>query len=123
MGALIDSATAGSGNERLAFLLLRRAAELSAAKVWSTPKVFEEMVPCRRPANISEARRRFDADLLGVGLSHGRICEGGECSDRCGVLVLDGVTTAEESEALIEHGEAIFAKRQAKAAKDVQERN
>eukprot|EP00928_Gymnodinium_smaydae_P091051 TRINITY_DN74751_c0_g1_i1.p1 TRINITY_DN74751_c0_g1~~TRINITY_DN74751_c0_g1_i1.p1 ORF type:complete len:434 (-),score=51.52 TRINITY_DN74751_c0_g1_i1:503-1735(-) len=111
-----DALVAGTAPEFVSLLLFKHSAMLAANRTWSSaPRVLEEDVACRKPINVSDGWRKFDDKLLALELEHGRVCEGGWCPARCGLLVLDGAISASEASQLRALGAEVLAK---KAEKD-----
>jgi len=114
-GLIEDAPQQSRGSDtrmRLAFLLLRHAADLAVRKTWEEKHFLEDPVPCRQPAFKSDAHRKFDAELQEVPVVPGRQCTDGACArDRCGLVVLDNVLLPEEVEALKSHAGAAGAER------------
>lgn len=103
---------ADASKTRLAWNLLKRAASAAARAAWEQRRPhLQEHVPCRRPANSSQLKRRFDGELLDLELTSGRVCHNGVCpEDACGLTVLDGVIPKQEIEDLLEHAKSIEEK-------------
>eukprot|EP00927_Polykrikos_kofoidii_P054777 TRINITY_DN49148_c0_g1_i1.p1 TRINITY_DN49148_c0_g1~~TRINITY_DN49148_c0_g1_i1.p1 ORF type:complete len:426 (+),score=51.01 TRINITY_DN49148_c0_g1_i1:49-1278(+) len=108
----------GASPASIALLLFRHSAVLAANHTWSSAsRVLDEEVPCRRPKNVSAGWRQFDEELLALDLEPGRVCKGGWCPQRCGLLALDAAISNEEAGELITLGAEVLAKMTAQNGK------